>query len=237
VAVGLQHPKICTYVAFFPHVLTLDPCTSFPAIAHRDVVFDDATRDRCMIGLHDGTVPVTCFLHLEHLALRHQLAVYQRSVPRPRLRATDRLCWAWGSRLWAGSGKAPWRSFSRVPSWPSNASAFAIHVWGMLSTACPRYGDRRGVHRAPKSLAEFLRRTAHRGIRREGLDRVMVLHERHLRRLLTRYFQYDHRWRTYWALATDYPGLRLVQQPDDGPIKEVPAVGGWHHHDEQRAAS
>jgi hypothetical protein len=33
-------------------------------------------------------------LHLEHLALRHQLAVYQRSVPRPRLRAIDRLFWA-----------------------------------------------------------------------------------------------------------------------------------------------
>jgi hypothetical protein len=39
---------------------------------------------------------------MEHLALRHQLAVYQRSVPRPRLRATDRLCWAWLSRLWSG---------------------------------------------------------------------------------------------------------------------------------------
>ena len=41
-------------------------------------------------------------LHLEHLALRHQLAVYQRSVPRPRLRPTDHLCWAWLSRLWPG---------------------------------------------------------------------------------------------------------------------------------------
>jgi putative transposase len=41
-------------------------------------------------------------LHLEHLALRHQLAVYQRSVPRPHLRATDRLFWAWLSRLWPG---------------------------------------------------------------------------------------------------------------------------------------
>jgi putative transposase len=41
-------------------------------------------------------------LHLEHLALRHQLAVYQQSVPRPHLRATDRLFWAWVSRLWAG---------------------------------------------------------------------------------------------------------------------------------------
>jgi putative transposase len=40
-------------------------------------------------------------LHLEQLALRHQLAVYQRSVPRPRLRAIDRLFWAWLSRLWS----------------------------------------------------------------------------------------------------------------------------------------
>jgi hypothetical protein len=41
-------------------------------------------------------------LHLEHLALRHQLMVYQRSVPRPHLPATDRLFWAWLSRLWSG---------------------------------------------------------------------------------------------------------------------------------------
>jgi putative transposase len=41
-------------------------------------------------------------LHLEHLALRHQLAVYQQSVPRPHLRVTDRLFWAWLSRLWSG---------------------------------------------------------------------------------------------------------------------------------------
>jgi putative transposase len=32
-------------------------------------------------------------LHLEHLALRHQLAVYQRTMHRPRLRLTDRLFW------------------------------------------------------------------------------------------------------------------------------------------------
>jgi putative transposase len=41
-------------------------------------------------------------LHLEHLALRHQLAVYQHTMPRPRLRPTDRLFWVWLSRLWAG---------------------------------------------------------------------------------------------------------------------------------------
>jgi hypothetical protein len=39
-------------------------------------------------------------LHLEHLALRHQLAVYQHTVHHPRLHPTDRLFCAWLSRLW-----------------------------------------------------------------------------------------------------------------------------------------
>jgi putative transposase len=41
-------------------------------------------------------------LCLEHLALRHQLAVYKRTVHRPRLRSTDRVLWAWLSRFWSG---------------------------------------------------------------------------------------------------------------------------------------
>ena len=41
-------------------------------------------------------------LCLEHLALRHQLAVYQQTVHRPQLRPLDRLFWAWLSRLWSG---------------------------------------------------------------------------------------------------------------------------------------
>jgi transposase InsO family protein len=38
----------------------------------------------------------------ENLALRQQLAVLERSVKRPRLRRTDRIFWAWLSRLWSG---------------------------------------------------------------------------------------------------------------------------------------
>ena len=41
-------------------------------------------------------------LVLENLALRHQLAVLQRTVPRPRLRTADRLFWVLLSRLWSG---------------------------------------------------------------------------------------------------------------------------------------
>ena len=40
-------------------------------------------------------------LVLENLALRHQLVVLQRTVPRPRLRTADRLFWVLLSRLWA----------------------------------------------------------------------------------------------------------------------------------------
>ena len=41
-------------------------------------------------------------LHLEILALRHQLAVYQRRRLRVRTKVADRLLWAWLSRSWAG---------------------------------------------------------------------------------------------------------------------------------------
>ena len=45
-------------------------------------------------------------LHLEILALRHQLAVVNRARrPRLRLTATDRVLWVWLSRTWHG-----WRS-------------------------------------------------------------------------------------------------------------------------------
>ncbi|RPJ25509.1 MAG: hypothetical protein EHM35_15485 [Planctomycetaceae bacterium] len=40
-------------------------------------------------------------LHLENLALRHQVRVYQQTVHRLKLRPPDRLFWAWLSRLWS----------------------------------------------------------------------------------------------------------------------------------------
>jgi transposase InsO family protein len=73
-------------------------------------------------------------------------------------------------------------------------------------------------------------------IRRDCLDHVIVLHERHLRRLLSKYFHYHHHWRTHQALDMDCPVPRLVQRPEVGSIREVPEVGGFHHHYERRAA-
>jgi putative transposase len=321
-------------------------------------------------------------LHLEHLALRHQLAVYQRSVPRPDLRATDRLFWAWLSRLWSDWQSAlalvqprtviawqrqrfrdHWRRLSQpgTPGRPTIAKEVRTLIWDMWQ-ANPMWGSPRIVgelHKlgidvakstvekyriwppkppsptwktfltnhvqdlvaldffvvptvthnvlfvllilaherrrlvqfnitehpttewtaqqvidafpwdeVPRYLlrdrdciysASFRQRVRHMviedalialrspwqnpyverligSIRRECLDHVIVLHERHLRRLLTEYFQYYHHWRTYRALEMDCPVPRLVQQPELGLVREVPEVGGLHHHYERRAA-
>jgi hypothetical protein len=41
-------------------------------------------------------------LALENLALRQQLTVYKRTMPRPKLRLADRLFWAGLARVWTG---------------------------------------------------------------------------------------------------------------------------------------
>ena len=72
-------------------------------------------------------------------------------------------------------------------------------------------------------------------IRRECLDHIMVLGQRHLRRILTSYFAYYHRSRTHLALEKDAPDHREVQR--DGKIVTIPQVGGLHHrYERQRAA-
>src|SRR5439155_12920093 len=53
-------------------------------------------------------------------------------------------------------------------------------------------------------------------IRRECLDHVLVLGERHLRRILTRYFAYYHRARTHLALDKDAPDHRPIERPELG---------------------
>ncbi len=67
-------------------------------------------------------------------------------------------------------------------------------------------------------------------IRRDCLDHVMVLNERHLKGILTIYFDYYHRWRTHLGLEMDTPRGREVQAPDQGRIVEVADLGGLHHH-------
>ena len=73
-------------------------------------------------------------------------------------------------------------------------------------------------------------------IRRECLDHVIVLGERHLRRVLARYTAYYHGTRTHLSLEKDAPTPRRVQAPREGRVVAFSEVGGLHHRYERRAA-
>ncbi len=66
-------------------------------------------------------------------------------------------------------------------------------------------------------------------IRRECLDHVIVLHERHLKRTLAAYFDYYHNCRTHLSLERNSPLPREVEPPSRGDVISIPQVGGLHH--------
>ena len=66
-------------------------------------------------------------------------------------------------------------------------------------------------------------------IRRECLDHVIVLNERHLRRILRSYFAYYHEDRTHLSLDRNSPIPRKIELPEHGEVISIPKVGGLHH--------
>ena len=66
-------------------------------------------------------------------------------------------------------------------------------------------------------------------IRRDCLDHVIVLNERHLCRILSEYISYYHTCRTHLSLNKDPPETRPVEPPEMGNIVAFPRVGGLHH--------
>jgi putative transposase len=73
-------------------------------------------------------------------------------------------------------------------------------------------------------------------IRRDCLNPVIVLSDRHLRYVLTRYFSYYHRTRTHLSLTKDAPDGRPVDPPELGMVVPIREVGGLHHRYVRRAA-
>jgi hypothetical protein len=80
---------------------------------------------------------------------------------------------------------------------------------------------------APQSLWQnpFVERLIG-SIRRECLNHVLVLGERHLRRILTRYFSYYHQARTHLALDKDAPDIRPIALPARGRSWSFPKSAG-----------
>jgi transposase InsO family protein len=70
--------------------------------------------------------------------------------------------------------------------------------------------------------------------RRDLLDHVIALNERHLKRLLSEYVSYHHEDRTHWGLGKETPGGRTRSLPS-GHIGSRPRLGGLHHRYDRAA--
>jgi putative transposase len=73
-------------------------------------------------------------------------------------------------------------------------------------------------------------------IRRECLDHVLILNERHLRHVLSSYVDYYHRTRTHLSLEKNCPHSCPIQPPRSGRVVAIPQVGGLHHRYQRLAA-
>src|SRR5882724_5953516 len=89
-------------------------------------------------------LPLLCGAHRhvaqENLALRYQLAVYKKRVPRPKVRRSDRLFWVVLSRVWA----VPHRRGDRLVR-PRRGEAVYLHLDPESCVAVP-----------PEAIAEVL---------------------------------------------------------------------------------
>ena len=72
--------------------------------------------------------------------------------------------------------------------------------------------------------------------RRECLDHVIVINDKHLRRILKSYLGYYHDSRSHLSLDKDAPATRQIQRNKSERIVPISQVGGLHHRYEQRAA-
>ena len=66
-------------------------------------------------------------------------------------------------------------------------------------------------------------------LRREVLDHVIVLGERHLLRLVRSHAAYYNEDRPHMALGRDAPVPRAVESPNSGHVVALPHVAGLHH--------
>ena len=73
-------------------------------------------------------------------------------------------------------------------------------------------------------------------IRRECLDHVIVLGERHLKRIVSKYVDYYNGARTHLSLDKAAPNRRSVQPLEQGRVIELKRVGGLHHQHVRMAA-
>ena len=76
-------------------------------------------------------------------------------------------------------------------------------------------------------------------VRRDLLDHVIVLNERHLHRLLSEFVAYYHHDRTHLGLGKDTPSMRVATSKPSSNAEIVghPRIGGIHHRYEWHQAA
>ncbi|MCP5007397.1 MAG: transposase [Planctomycetes bacterium] len=104
-------------------------------------------------------------------------------------------------------------------------------MWKLFQTTHNEYGIKEIVT-APRSPWQnpYVERLIG-SIRRECLDHVIALNERHLQKTLSSYFEYYNQDRTHCGLDKDVPAKRPIQTKpsNDSKIIKLPRVGGLHN--------
>ena len=91
-------------------------------------------------------------LAAENLALRQQLAILQRTLPRPKLQRRDRRFWVWLSRLWAN-----WRSVLVIVK---PETVIRWHRWGFRYYWRWKSRKRGGRPKTAQEVIDLIRRMA-----------------------------------------------------------------------------
>jgi putative transposase len=203
-------------------------------------------------------------LRVENIALRHQLAIYQRTLKRPRIRRGDRIFWSWLSRHWA-----PWREVlvfvqpATVVAWqrkrfrdhwtrPSSPgkpgrppiSEEIRELIRKVSGANPLWGTPRIVGELGKLGIEVANSTVDKyrvRSRNAPSPTWKAFLKNHLNDLVSIDFLVvpTIRFKLLYVLVVlehSRRRVRHVHPPDRGRVVAFPELGGLHHHYERLAA-
>ncbi len=66
-------------------------------------------------------------------------------------------------------------------------------------------------------------------LQRECLDHLIILNERHLRRILSEFIDYYTTTRPHLSINRNSPIPREIDPPSNGKIVSTPILGGLHH--------
>jgi len=104
-------------------------------------------------------------------------------------------------------------------------------VWSRGAFGGEGHGKRANSNGLLQSVAERCCGALVGSCRRDLLDHVIILNERHLKQLMSSYLLYYHEDRTHLGLAKDTPASRPteIRSARERKIQSFPRLGGLHH--------